>query len=48
MSNEIKPSASLNDIRYEIRVQLVQLAQRAHDMEREGYEIISLNMSPMG
>jgi alanine-synthesizing transaminase len=45
MTDEIKPSASLNDVRYEIRG---QLAQRAHDMEREGYEIISLNIGNPG
>lgn len=42
MTNELKPSASLNDVRYEIRGQL------AHDMEREGYEIISLNIGNPG
>jgi alanine-synthesizing transaminase len=45
MTNEIKPNASLNDIRYEIRG---QLTQRARDMEREGYEIISLNIGNAG
>ena len=37
MTNEIKPSAGLKDVRYETRGQL------AHDMDREGYEFISLN-----
>jgi hypothetical protein len=36
MANEIKPSAGLNDVPYEIRL---QLAQRAHDMERGGSEV---------
>jgi alanine-synthesizing transaminase len=41
----IKPSESLRDVRYEIRG---QLAQRAHEMERQGYEIISLNIGNPG
>ncbi len=45
MSNEIKPSASLKGVRYEIRG---QLAQRAHEMERQGYGIISLNIGNPG
>lgn len=45
MSTKIHPSESLNDVRYEIRG---QLAQRAHEMEREGYEIISLNIGNPG
>ncbi|HVY80066.1 MAG TPA: aminotransferase class I/II-fold pyridoxal phosphate-dependent enzyme [Steroidobacteraceae bacterium] len=37
----LRPSASLNNVRYEIRG---KLAQRAHGLERLGYEIISLNI----
>jgi alanine-synthesizing transaminase len=45
MIQAIKTSASLNDVRYEIRG---QLAQRAHEMERQGYEIIPLNIGNPG
>ncbi|MFZ1863260.1 MAG: aminotransferase class I/II-fold pyridoxal phosphate-dependent enzyme [Polyangiales bacterium] len=45
MSTEIKTSDSLRGVRYEIRG---QLAQRAHDMERQGYEIISMNIGNPG
>ncbi|MEM8609536.1 MAG: aminotransferase class I/II-fold pyridoxal phosphate-dependent enzyme [Myxococcota bacterium] len=45
MSAEIQTSHSLRDVRYEIRG---QLAQRAHDMERQGYEIVSLNIGNPG
>jgi len=45
MTNPIKASDSLNDVRYEIRG---QLAQRAHEMERQGYEIVSLNIGNPG
>ncbi|MEM7135723.1 MAG: aminotransferase class I/II-fold pyridoxal phosphate-dependent enzyme [Myxococcota bacterium] len=45
MSAEIETSRSLRDVRYEIRG---QLAQRAHEMERQGYEIISLNIGNPG
>ncbi|MEM7435012.1 MAG: aminotransferase class I/II-fold pyridoxal phosphate-dependent enzyme [Myxococcota bacterium] len=45
MSVEIETSRSLRDVRYEIRG---QLAQRAHEMERQGYEIISLNIGNPG
>ena len=45
MSTEIQTSNSLRDVRYEIRG---QLAQRAHEMERQGYEIISLNIGNPG
>lgn len=45
MTNEIKQSDSLSDVRYEIRG---QLAQRAHEMERQGYGIISLNIGNPG
>jgi alanine-synthesizing transaminase len=43
MSNEqsVKASESLKNVRYEIRG---RLARRAHEMERQGYEIISLNI----
>jgi alanine-synthesizing transaminase len=37
----VKPSESLKNVRYEIRG---GLARRAHEMERQGYEIISLNI----
>lgn len=45
MDEEIKSSDSLRGVRYEIRG---QLAQRAHEMERQGYEIISLNIGNPG
>ena len=45
MANSIKSSDSLHNVRYEIRG---QLAQRAHEMERQGYEIISLNIGNPG
>lgn len=45
MPDPVITSASLRDVRYEIRG---QLAQRAHDMERQGYEIISLNIGNPG
>ncbi len=45
MTTEIKSSHSLHGVRYEIRG---QLAQRAHEMERQGYEIISLNIGNPG
>jgi alanine-synthesizing transaminase len=43
MSTEatIRPSDSLKGVRYEIRG---RLARRAHELERQGYEIISLNI----
>ena len=37
----IRPSDSLRHVRYEIRG---RLARRAHELERQGYEIISLNI----
>lgn len=37
----IRPSESLKQVRYEIRG---RLARRAHELERQGYEIISLNI----
>ncbi len=45
MSATIPVSDSLSNVRYEIRG---QLAQRAHEMERQGYEIISLNIGNPG
>jgi alanine-synthesizing transaminase len=37
----VRPSDSLRHVRYEIRG---RLAHRAHELERQGYEIISLNI----
>jgi len=37
----VRPSESLRTVRYEIRG---RLARRAHELERQGYEIISLNI----
>ena len=37
----IRPSEGLRHVRYEIRG---KLARRAHEMERQGYEIVSLNI----
>jgi len=37
----IRPSDSLRQVRYEIRG---RLARRAHELERQGYEILSLNI----
>ena len=45
MTHQIPTSESLREVRYEIRG---QLAQRAHEMERQGYEIISLNIGNPG
>ncbi|MDH3199950.1 MAG: aminotransferase class I/II-fold pyridoxal phosphate-dependent enzyme [Myxococcales bacterium] len=45
MSDRFQSSDSLRDVRYEIRG---QLAQRAHQMERQGYEIISMNIGNPG
>ncbi|HXO65884.1 MAG TPA: aminotransferase class I/II-fold pyridoxal phosphate-dependent enzyme [Steroidobacteraceae bacterium] len=39
--SSIRPSAGLQHVRYEIRG---RLARRAHELERQGYEIISLNI----
>jgi alanine-synthesizing transaminase len=39
--NIVRPSESLRTVRYEIRG---RLARRAHELERQGYEIISLNI----
>jgi len=47
MNNEmsLRPSESLKAVRYEIRG---RLARRAHELERLGYEIISLNIGNPG
>lgn len=45
MNTEINSSDNLHDVRYEIRG---KLAQRAHEMERRGYEILSLNIGNPG
>src|SRR3984957_13751839 len=47
MSSEtpVRPSESLKAVRYEIRG---RLARRAHELERLGYEIISLNIGNPG
>jgi alanine-synthesizing transaminase len=37
----VRPSESLKNVRYEIRG---RLARRAHELERQGYEVISLNI----
>ena len=41
----IEPSRQLKDVRYEIRG---RLARRAQEMERQGYEILSLNIGNPG
>src|SRR5690349_19440094 len=41
----IRPSESLKGVRYEIRG---KLARRAHEMQRMGYEIVSLNIGNPG
>jgi alanine-synthesizing transaminase len=43
--NPISPSESLRNVRYEIRG---RLARRAHELQRQGYEIISLNIGNPG
>jgi len=45
MHKPFKPSDALRDVRYEIRG---SLANRAHELERRGYEIISLNIGNPG
>ncbi len=45
MSEPFRPSDSLKNVRYEIRG---RLARRAHEMERMGHEIISLNIGNPG
>jgi len=44
-SQRIEPSHQLSDVRYEIRG---HLARRAQELERQGYEIISLNIGNPG
>ena len=44
-SSRIEPSSQLTGVRYEIRG---QLARRAHELERQGYEILSLNIGNPG
>lgn len=41
----LEPSRTLTEVKYEIRG---QLARRAYDMERQGYEIVSLNIGNPG
>src|SRR5271155_3550846 len=41
----VRPSENLRHVRYEIRG---RLARRAHEMERMGYEIVSLNIGNPG
>ena len=41
----VEPSSRLKDVRYEIRG---KLARRAHELERQGYEIVSLNIGNPG
>ncbi len=43
--NQLQTSTALHEVRYEIRGKLASLA---HDMERRGYEIISLNIGNPG
>ncbi len=45
MNRNIKPSNSLHGVRYEIRG---KLANRAHEMQRRGHEIIALNIGNPG
>ncbi len=45
MTTTFKPSDALSGVRYEIRG---RLAHQAHEMERRGYEIISLNIGNPG
>jgi alanine-synthesizing transaminase len=45
LKTQIPASSSLSNVRYEIRG---RLARRAHEMERLGYEIISLNIGNPG
>jgi alanine-synthesizing transaminase len=45
MEHTVRPSDSLRHVRYEIRG---RLARRAHELERLGYEIISLNIGNPG
>ena len=45
MNTPIKTSDALHEVRYEIRG---KLANRAYELERRGYEIISLNIGNPG
>ena len=46
MSNPLLPvSAALADVKYEIRG---RLAHRAHELEKQGYEVVSLNIGNPG
>lgn len=45
MQAAIAPSAALGDVKYEIRG---QLANHAHELEKRGYEIVSLNIGNPG
>ena len=45
MLNQIQTSDTLRDVKYEIRG---QLASHAHELEKRGYEIISLNIGNPG
>ena len=45
VDDAVETSAALADVKYEIRG---QLAHRAHEMERLGYEIVSLNIGNPG
>ena len=45
MDTPIRTSAALADVKYEIRG---QLANRAHELEKRGYEIVSLNIGNPG
>ena len=45
MKSPISPSDALSGVRYEIRG---RLANRAHELERRGYEIVSLNIGNPG
>ena len=44
-SANIEPSRALKDVRYEVRG---HLARRAQELERQGYEILSLNIGDPG
>ncbi len=44
-ASRIEPSSQLSGVRYEIRG---HLARRAHELERQGYEILSLNIGNPG
>src|SRR6204780_3254080 len=45
LEHTVRPSESLRNVRYEIRG---RLARRAHEMARQGYDIISLNIGNPG